>query len=122
MENLQQENRQLQDSLEATEKDLRQLKQKYQNQSEQTEAALREDRAKIAQEHAKMSRLKFEYAQKLRELEEVEVAARTVKEADPRLESLREHRQFLREMSEEKKERQKHSLTGRLKRIWNLVE
>ena len=69
-----------------------------------------------------MSRLKFEYAQKLRELEEVEVAARTVKEADPRLESLREHRQFLREMSEEKKERQKHSLTSRLKRIWNLVE
>jgi hypothetical protein len=120
LESLQQENRQLQDSLETAQKDLRQLQQKYENQSEQSEVALREDRAKIAREHAEMSRLKFEYAQKLRSLEEVET--KSIHEDDPRLESLREHRQYLREMSEDKKTRQQSTLSGRLKRIWSLVE
>ncbi len=118
MESLQQENRQLQESLAEVRKDLRQLKQKYENQSEQTEGALREERAKIAREHAEMSRLKFEYAQKITQLEEMPKSAAN---AEPVVELLREHRQYFREMSKEKKEQQQasRSLSGRLKSIWN---
>jgi pSer/pThr/pTyr-binding forkhead associated (FHA) protein len=119
MENLQQENRHLQDTLAEVSKDLRQLKQRYENQSEQTEGALREERARIAREHAEMSRLKFEYAQKITQLEELPKSAAN---AEPVVELLREHRQYFREMSKEKKEKQQSlSLSGRLKSIWNRV-
>ncbi|MEZ6138491.1 MAG: hypothetical protein R3C53_26715 [Pirellulaceae bacterium] len=63
-----------------------------------------------------MSRLKFEYAQKIRELEE---SPRSESNADPRLQNLHEHRQFLRETSQVKKV---PSLSGRLKRIWQRIE
>lgn len=116
---LQQENRQLQESLADARKELRQLNQKFENQSATSEAVLRQDLAKIAKEHAEMSRLKFEYAKKIRELEELPMPAA---HADPSLQGLREHRQHLREMSQCKKEQPSLSLAGRLKRIWNRVE
>lgn len=121
MEHLQQDNGRLQESLAQAKKDLRQLQQKCENLSLATDVALREERAKVAKEHAEMSRLKFEYAQKIRDLEEG--IPKSEAEVDPRIESLREHRRYLREMSEEKnRERQQHSLSSRLKRIWNHLE
>lgn len=120
LEQLQLENGKLQNALVDVTKDLRQLKQKYENQSEESETALREERAKIAREHADMSRLKFEYAQKIKELEELPMSTA---HADPSRQSVLEHRQQLREMNREKKERHvSQSLSGRLKRIWNMID
>jgi hypothetical protein len=117
---LQQENRSLQEALAEVTKDLRLLKQKFENQAEHSDVALREERAKIAREHAEVSRMKFEYAQKIQELEEL---PKPTVIAEPGLQGLREHRQYLREMSKEKKEREvSMSLAGRLKRIWSAME
>ncbi|MCA9158965.1 MAG: FHA domain-containing protein [Planctomycetales bacterium] len=120
LEQLQLENGKLQNALVDVTKDLRQLKQKFENQSEESETALREERAKIAREHADMSRLKYEYAQKIKELEELPMSTA---HADPSRQSVLEHRQQLREMNREKKERPlSQSLSGRLKRIWNRID
>jgi hypothetical protein len=117
---LQQENRCLQEALAEVTKDLRLLKQKFENQAEHSDVALREERAKIAREHAEVSRMKFEYAQKIQELEEL---PKPMAPAEPGLQGLREHRQYLREMSKEKKDREVSiSLAGRLKRIWSSME
>ncbi len=121
LEELQRDKSQLQDALDETKKELRQLQQQYENQAEQTEVALREERVKIAREHAEMSRLKFEYAQKIKDLEET--VPKSDSEIDPRLQSLREHRHYLREMSDLKKQEQQQStLSNRLKRLWHRVE
>lgn len=120
LEQLQLENGELQNALIDVTKDLRQLKQKFENQSEESDTALREERAKIAREHADMSRLKYEYAQKIKELEELPMS---VAHADPSRQSLLEHRQQLRDMNLEKKERHiSQSLSSRLKRIWNMID
>lgn len=120
LEQLQRENGELQNALVDVTKDLRRLQQKFENQSEESNTALREERAKIAREHADMSRLKYEYAQKIKELEELPMSTT---HADPSRQCLVEHRQRLREMNHEKKERQpSQSLSGRLKRIWSMID
>ncbi len=120
VEQLQSENRELRRSLEDVTKDMRQLKQKFESQSEGSESALREERAKIAREHADVSRLKYEYAQKIKELEELPM---TTAQADPSRQCLLEHRQHLHEMIQERRERQtSQSLSSRLKRIWNMID
>lgn len=116
IEGLQTSNQDLQDQLAEAEKDLRSMQQKLANQVDQTEIALREERAKIAKEHAEVSRMKFEFAQKVKELEEMPTA-----ETDPRLQSLRDHRQHLRQMSEERKQ-EPTTLSSRLKSLWKRVE
>ena len=116
IEGLQASNQDLQDQLAEAEKDLRSMQQKLANQVDQTEIALREERAKIAKEHAEVSRMKFEFAQKVKELEEMPTA-----ETDPRLQSLRDHRQQLRQMSEERKH-EPTTLSSRLKSLWKRVE
>lgn len=125
LENLQRDNSQLQDLLAEANKELRQLRQKCENQAEENDVALREERAKIAKEHAEMSRLKFEYAQKIQELEETpQLEADSRSEADPRIQRLQEHRQYLREMSQQKKVDyyEQPSLSSRLKRLWKRIE
>lgn len=120
MEQLQHDNQHLQQQLADTNKELRQYQQKCENLSLETDVALREERAKVAKEHAEMSRLKYEYAQKISELEQA--IPKSESALDPRIQSLQEHRQHLREMSEERKRsREQQSLSGRLKRIWNQV-
>jgi hypothetical protein len=59
LENLQQENRSLQEALAEVTKDLRLLKHKFDNQAEHSDVALCEERAKIAREQAEVSRMKF---------------------------------------------------------------
>ncbi len=120
LEQLQRENGELQNTLAEVTKDLRQLKQKFENQSEESDTALREERAKIAREHADMSRLKYEYAQKIKELEELPASTA---HADPSRQSLLEHRQHLRELNKGQKKRPASpSLSSRLKSIWNMID
>ncbi len=116
IEGLQTNNQDLQDRLADAEKDLRSMQQKLANQVDQTELALREERAKIAKEHAEVSRMKFEFAQKVKELEEIPTA-----ETDPSSQSLRDHRQHLRQMSEKRKQ-ESNTLSSRLKSLWKRVE
>ncbi len=120
LEQLQRENGELQNALAEVTKDLRQLKQKFENQSEESDTALREERAKIAREHAEMSRLKYDYAQKIKELEELPLSTT---HADPSRQSLLEHRQYLREMNQGKKQRHtSQSLSSRLKSLWSMID
>ncbi len=120
LEQLQRENSQLQNSLAAVTKDLRQLKQKLESQSQESDTALREERAKIAREHAEMSRLKYEYAQKIKELEELPTSTAQV---DPSRQSLIEHRQYLRGLNKGKiKCPTAPSLASRLKSIWKMID
>ncbi len=119
LDSLQEENLQLQASLQDAKRELQQLQHRVENQSEQSEALLREERAKIAKEQAEVSRLKFEYAQKLEDLSKSIPQA----ELDPRLQILREHRQEIRENSQSKNlEPAESSLSSRLKKLWSLVE
>lgn len=119
VESLQQENRQLQDFLIEAQREIRLLQQKLANVTETTGVELREERAKIAKEHAEMSRLKFEYAQKIKELDE---GLPKPNESDPRLQILQEHRQCLREISRQKiREQEQYPVASRLKSLWNRV-
>ncbi|MEM7475496.1 MAG: FHA domain-containing protein [Planctomycetota bacterium] len=116
LESLQASNCELGDELSSAQTEVRELQQQIANQAELTETALREERAKIAKEHAEVSRLKFEFAQRIKELEELPAS-----ESDPRLQTLREHRQEIRSMNEERK-KEETTLAGRLKNLWKRVE
>lgn len=119
LELLQRENQALQASLDDARKELQQLNHQLESQADQNETALRSERAKIAKEQAEVSRLKFEYAQKLDELSKTIPKA----ELDPRLQSLREQRQEIRELNSQRAEQSaENSLSSRLKKLWSLVE
>lgn len=119
LELLQRENQALQASLDDARKELQQLSHQLESQADQNETTLRSERAKIAKEQAEVSRLKFEYAQKLDELSKTIPKA----ELDPRLQSLREQRQEIRELNSQRAEQSaENSLSSRLKKLWSLVE
>ncbi len=118
LELLQSEKRGLEDHLDEERKLRRRLETKVENQAQQNEIELREERAKIAKEQADVSRLKFQLADKLKEVELPRSLPKS--ECDPRLQTLNEHRQTIREMSQQRK--QQATLSERLKHLWGRVE
>jgi DNA repair exonuclease SbcCD ATPase subunit len=121
LENLQQTNRQLQDDLTEAQKQCRVLEQRIQQQAEEGDETVRAERAAIAQEQAKVARLRFELSSKLAAIEEMPKSENNAdRETAHRIQTLRQH---LREIHEqEKKEEKEASLTTRLAKLWKRTE
>lgn len=121
MEELQQQNRHLQFDLDHSRKECVALQQQLDKATQDQEALLREERAKLAKEQAQASRLRYELSTKLAAIEEMpkndNVADR---EASEKIRTLREH---LREIHEQEKQEEKEaSLATRLSKLWKRVE
>ena len=97
------------------------LEQRIEQLAEEKERVIRDERAVIAQEQAKVSRLRFELSSKLADFEELpKTENHGDKETAHRIQTLREH---LREIHEqEKKEDKEASLATRLAKLWKRVE
>ena len=121
LEELQLKHQQLQEQLEEVQKENLSLQQRLEQTGEAQESLLREERAKIAQEQAKVSRLRYELTAKLSAIEELPKSENAGdQEAAVRIRTLREH---LREIHEqEKKEEREAPLTTKLAKLWKRVE
>jgi pSer/pThr/pTyr-binding forkhead associated (FHA) protein len=121
LEKLQQANRDLQERLAQTQKERLALQKQLEESSSMHDRAIREERANIAKEQARLARLRFELSQKVSEVEAIPKGEHAEdKEAAGRIRALRQH---LREIHEqEKKEEAEASLTTRLARLWKRVE
>ncbi len=124
LDQLQQSNRELQEKLAESEKECRQLQQRTENQSEEIEGSLRAERAAIAKERAKISRMRFELSNQLKEIDEIDEIPKNENQADKetahRIQTLRQH---LREIHEQEKQEERDApLTARLKKLWKRVE
>ncbi|QDT07173.1 Chromosome partition protein Smc [Rubripirellula lacrimiformis] len=121
LEQLQATNKSLQDSLAETQKERTSLEQRIETLSDVQEISLREERASIAKEQAKLSRMRFEITSKLAEVEDLpKVENPADRETSNRIQALRQH---LREIHEQEKSEEKEvSLTSRLAKLWHRVE
>jgi hypothetical protein len=121
LENLQRTNKELQEKLGETEKRCLSLERKAEQASGDQDSALREERANIAKETAKISRLRFELSSKLTEIEHLPKDQNLEdKETAHRIRALREH---LKEIHEQEKLEEKDApLTKRLAKLWKRVE
>ena len=122
LEDLQQSNRQLQDELSEAQKQCRVLEQRLTEQSAGGEEALRAERAALAQEQAKIARLRFELSSKLESMDEGMPKSNNTadRETAHRIQTLRQH---LREIHEQEKQEEKQaSLTTRLAKLWKRTE
>lgn len=120
LENLQQQNRELKNELADSQKQCRGMQSRIDQNAEETEASLRAERANIAKEQAKISRLRYELSSKLSAIEEVPKTNHADRETSERISTLRQH---LREIhAQEKKEEKEASLTTRLAKLWKRVE
>ena len=121
LESLQRQNKQLQQRLDESEKQVASLSNHLRQAQEEQNEALREERATIAQERAKISRLRFELSNRLTGLEELPKAQNDAdRETALRLQTLRQHLREIHE--EEKREAKQASLATRVKKLWNRVE
>lgn len=121
LEHLQHSNRQLQEQLVDAQKHRLALEQRLAELSTEQERSLREDRANIAQEQAKLARMRFELSKKLADVQELPKSASPADaETSHRIQALRDH---LREIHElERKEEKEASLTMRLSKLWKRIE
>ena len=121
LENLQKQNEKLQEKLAESEKRRTALEQRLEQASGEQDRSLREERANIAKEQARISRLRFELSSKLAAIEEMpKVVNQADRETAQRIQTLREH---LREIHEqEKQEEREASITTRLAKLWKRVE
>lgn len=121
LEKLQRANHDLQEKLAESEKQRNALQQQLDEASGHHDRAMREERAKMAKEQARIARLRFELSEKLKDVEELPKEENAEdKEASQRLSALRQH---LREIHEqEKKEEAEASITTRLAKLWKRVE
>ena len=121
MEELQQQNRHLQFDLAHSRKECVALQQQLDKATQDQEAFLREERAKLAKEQAQASRLRFELSTKLAAIEEMPKNDNAAdREASEKIRTLREH---LREIHEQEKQEEKEaSLATRLSKLWKRVE
>jgi chromosome segregation ATPase len=121
LEDLQRVNRELQIKLDQSQKQHHILEQRLEESTHQQENLVREERAQIAKEQARLSRLRFELSSKVADVESLPKGANEVEiENSGKIRALREH---LREIHEqEKKEEAEASLTSRLAKLWKRVE
>lgn len=122
LEKLQQANRHLQEQLDESRKDQASLRKQLEEAESDQDKVLREERASIAKEQARLSRMRFELSQKVAEVETLpkEQGKEEHVEMSHKFKALREH---LREIHEqEKKEEAEASLTSRLAKLWKRVE
>lgn len=121
IENLQAQNHSLQSELDQLRKERGSLIQKVEDLSVGQEKALREERASIAKEQAKLARMRYELSSKLAEIQASPQAGNTAdQETATRIRALREH---LREIHlQEKQEEKESSLSTRLSRLWRRLE
>jgi chromosome segregation ATPase len=121
LEKLQHTNRQLQEKLAESEKGRLSLQQRLDDASSQHDRAMREERANIAKEQARISRLRFELSRKVADVESMPKDDRGQDdEASQKIKALRQH---LREIHEqEKKDAPETTLTTRLAKLWKRVE
>ena len=121
LEQLQSSNVQLQDKLAESEKERLALERRLEQQAEEQERALRDERVSLAQEQAKVSRMRFELSNKLTDIEEM---PKTENQFDTetalKIRTLREH---LREIHEQEKQEAKDaSIATRIAKLWKRVE
>ncbi len=121
LESLQAKNRELETRLSESQKQCVSLEKRLASSTGGQEDQLRGERAKLAQEQAKISRLRYELSSKLAEIEQVPKASnRADQETGQRIRALREH---LREIHEQEKLEVKEStLATRLASLWKRVE
>jgi DNA repair exonuclease SbcCD ATPase subunit len=121
LENLQKSNQELQEQLAESQKQCFSLEQRLEEASDGQERALREERATVAKEQAKVSRLRHELSSKLAAIEEMPKSENQAdKETAHRIQTLRQH---LREIHEQEKLEQKDvSLATRLSKLWKRVD
>ena len=121
LENLQTVNQELEEKLAESEKRRLAAEQQLEQRIGEQDRALREERASIAKERAKVSRLRFELSSKLSAIEELPKPENQAdKETTHRIQILREH---LREIHEQEKLAEKEApLTTRLAKLWKRVE
>ncbi|QDT08166.1 FHA domain-containing protein [Planctomycetes bacterium K23_9] len=121
LESLQASNRQLQNDLAESQQKSLSAEQKLGEMSERQERELREERVKLAQEQAKLSRMRFELSSKLSDVETLPKSENPVEtETSNRIQALRAH---LREIHEQEKLEEKEApLTKRLAKLWRRVE
>lgn len=111
----------LQARLAETQKENLSLQQRVEQSTESQEHLLREERAKIAQEQAKVSRMRFELTEKLSAIEELPKSENSGDQAAAdRISTLRQH---LREIHQQEKQAERDApLTTKLARLWKRVE
>ena len=121
LEQLQTTNKSLQESLAQTEKDRISLEQRIEKISDDQGISLREERASIAKEQAKLSRMRFEITSKLADVENLPKVENPLdRETNNRIQALRQH---LREIHDQEKSEEKEvTLTSRLAKLWQRVE
>ncbi len=121
LEELQRANQDLQDRLVEMQKENLALQQRAEETGEHQEQLLREERANIAKEQAKISRLRYELTEKLTAINELPKSENTLdQETAHRIQTLRQH---LREIhDQEKQEEREAPLTKRLAKLWKRVE
>ncbi|MGB0599155.1 MAG: FHA domain-containing protein [Rubripirellula sp.] len=121
LEDLQRLNRELQIKFDQSQKQQHILEQRLEESAHQQENLVREERAQIAKEQARLSRLRFELSSKVADVESLPKEANEVEiENSGKIRALREH---LREIHEqEKKKEAEASLTSRLAKMWKRVE
>ena len=97
------------------------MQQQLDKATQDQEALLREERAKLAKEQAQASRLRYELSTKLAAIEEMPKNDNSAdREASEKIRTLREH---LREIHEQEKQEEKEaSLATRLSKLWKRVE
>ncbi len=121
LEELQANNRELQEQLAESQKQRLSLEQRFEQIEGDQEHALREERANLAKEQAKIARLRFELSSKLADVNELPKSENQAdKETAHRIQTLREH---LREIHEQEKSEEKEAtLATRLAKLWKRVE
>ncbi len=121
LEELQRNHQQLQDKLQEVQTENLTLQKRIDQSGDSHELMLREERAKIAQEQAKVSRLRYELTEKLAAIEELPKSeSATDQEATSRIQTLRQH---LREIHAQEQEEERNApLTTKLARLWKRVE
>jgi hypothetical protein len=121
LENLQSRDLELQDKLAESERARLSLERRLEQQREEQERALRDERVSLAQEQAKVARMRFELSNKLSDIEEMPKTENQLDtETAHKIRTLREH---LREIHEQEKQEAKDApLAKRLAKLWKRVE
>lgn len=121
LEELQDRNQKLKINLVASEKKCRKLENRVGSTVTNEDDSLREERVKLAQEQAKVARMRYDLSNKLAEIEQGPTSGnRSDLETDQRIRALREH---LREIhDQEKQEAKEASLATRISNLWKRTE
>ncbi|MEM9828171.1 MAG: hypothetical protein AAF958_16385 [Planctomycetota bacterium] len=112
----------LEEKIAEGEKERARLQQQVEESKAGVEIALREERAKLAQEQAKVARMRYEISNQISQVETLPKTENSEdKELALKMRTLREH---LREIHEQEKQEIRHtpSLSSRLSKLWRRTE